>query len=79
VLSDLHEPVSLKRKVRLEQSANELLEDYAQFIGISAEDVLNVVLKKIMLNDMDFHGWMTRQGGQIPMGLLTSEAGIEAA
>lgn len=79
VPSDSEQPVILKRKVRLEQSANELLEDYAQFIGISAEDVLNVVLRKIMANDADFHGWMSRQGGQIPLGLLSSEAGIEAA
>jgi hypothetical protein len=49
VPSDAKQPVLSKRKVCLEQQANELLGD---FIGISPEDALNIVLRK-MANDAD--------------------------
>jgi len=54
----------LKRKVRLEQDTSELLEDYARVIGISAENVLNIVLKKMMANDMEFQSWLSQQNVQ---------------
>jgi len=74
----------LKRRVRLEQDASELLEDYAQFIGISAEDVLNIVLKKMIANDMEFHSWLSQQnvrqqGSQSPLGLSACVVETEAA
>jgi hypothetical protein len=74
----------LKRKVRLEQDASELLEDYAGFIGISAEDVLNIVLKKLMANDMEFQSWLSQQnvrqqGSQSPLGLSACVVETEAA
>ena len=45
------QPVLSKRKICLEQQANELLEDLARFIGTSTEDALNIVLRKMMAND----------------------------
>ena len=74
------QPVILKRKVRLEQDASELLEDYARFMGISAEDVLNIVLKKMIANDMEFQSWLSQQnvqqrGSHSPLGL--SACGVE--
>jgi hypothetical protein len=74
----------LKRKVRLEQDASELLEEYSRFIGISAEDVLNIVLKKMIGNDMEFQSWLSQQnvqqqGGQSPLGLSACVVGTEAA
>ena len=52
--SDATQPVLVKRKIRLDQQANELLEDLAQSIGISAEEVLTIVLRTMMANDRYF-------------------------
>jgi hypothetical protein len=83
VLMDSEQPVILKRKVRLEQDTSELVEDYARYIGISAEDVLNIVLKKMIANDMEFQSWLSqqnvRQQGQSPLGLPASVVETEAA
>ena len=84
MLRDSEQPVILRRKVRLEQDASELLEDYAGFIGISAEDVLNIVLKKMIANDMEFQSWLgqqdvQQQGSQSPLGLSACVVGTEAA
>ena len=84
MLRDSEQPVILKGKVRLEQDASELLEDYARFIGISAEDVLNIVLKKMIANDMEFQSWLSQQnvrqqGSQSPLGLTACVVETEAA
>jgi hypothetical protein len=84
MLRDSEQPVILKRKVRLEQDAIELLEAYAQFIGIGAEDVLNIVLKKMIANDMEFQCWLSQQNvrqpsGQLPLGLSACVVETEAA
>ena len=78
------QPVILNRKIRLEQDASELIEDYARFIGISAEDVLNIVLKKMIANDMEFQSWLSQQnveqqGSQSPLGLSACVVETEAA
>ncbi len=82
--SDAKQLVILKRRVRLEQDASELLEDYAGFIGISAENVLNIVLKKMIANDMEFQSWLSQQnveqqGSQSPLGLSACVVETEAA
>lgn len=59
--TDATQPVLVKRKIRLDQQANELLEDLAQFIGITAEEVLTIVLRTMMANDRDFQHWRRRQ------------------
>ena len=84
MLRNSKQPVILKRKVRLEQDASELLEDYAGFIGISAEDVLNIVLKNMMANDMEFQSWLSQQNvqqqsAQLPLGLSACVVETEAA
>jgi hypothetical protein len=84
VLRDSEQPVVLRRKVQLEQDASELLEDYARFIGISAEDVLNIVLKKMIGNDMGFQSWLSQQnvqqqGSQSSLGLSACVVETEAA
>ena len=82
--SDAKQPVILKRRVRLEQDASELLEDYGRFIGISAEEVLNIVLKKLIANDMEFQSWLSQQNvqqrsNQSPFGLSACVVETEAA
>jgi hypothetical protein len=75
VLSHANQPVLLMRKVHLEQQANELLEDLARFIGISAEELLNIVLRTMIANDADFQRWSSRprvQQGSGPVPLRTS-------
>ena len=84
MLRDSEQPVVLKRKVRLEQGTSELLEDYSRFIGISAEDVLNIVLKKMIANDMEFQSWLSQQnvqqqGSQSPVGFSSCVVETEAA
>jgi hypothetical protein len=84
VLRDSEQPVTLRRKFRLEQDTSELLEDYACFIGISAEEVLNIVLKKMIANDMEFQSWLSQQkvqqqGSHSPLGLSAGVVGTEAA
>ena len=84
MLRDSEQLVMLKRKVRLEPDASELLEDYAGFIGISAEDVLNMVLKKMIANDMEFQSWLSQQNvqqqsSQLPLELSACVVGTEAA
>jgi hypothetical protein len=84
VLRISEQPVILKRKIRLEQDASELLEDYARFIGICAEDVLNIVLKKLIANDMEFQSSLSqqniqKQGSQSPLGLSACAVETEAA
>ena len=84
MLRNSKQPVILKRKVRLEQDASELLEDYARFVGISAEDVLNIVLKKMIANDMEFQSWLSQQNvqqrsNQSPFGLSACVVETEAA
>jgi hypothetical protein len=61
VPSDAKQPVLSKRKIHLEHQANDLLEDLARFIGTSAEDALNIVLRKMMANDTDFQRWRCQQ------------------
>ena len=78
------QPVILKRKVRLEQHASELLEDYVRLSGISADDVLNIVLKKMIANDMEFQSWLSQenvqqQGSHSPLGLSAGVVETEAA
>lgn len=84
MLRDSEQPVTLRRKVRLEQDASELLEDYARFIGICAEDVLNIVLKKMIANEMEFQSWLShqnvqQQGSQSSLGLSVCLVETEAA
>jgi hypothetical protein len=84
VPSDAKQPVLLMRKVHLEQQANELLEDLARFIGISAEDLLNIVLRKMMANDADFQRWRSRRRVQqesspAPLGPSANAENREAA
>ena len=84
MLRHSEQPVVLRRKVQLEQDASELLEDYARFIGISAEDVLNIVLKKMIGNDMEFQSWLSQQnvqqqGSQSSLGLSACVVETEAA
>ena len=84
MLRNSEQPDILKRKVRLEQDTSEPLEDYAQFIGISAEDVLNIVLRKMIANDMEFQSWLSQQnvqpeGSQSPLGLSACAVETEAA
>jgi hypothetical protein len=72
VLSDAKQPVLLMRRIRLEQHANELLEDLARFIGIGAEELLNIVLRTMMANDADFHHWRSQrrvqqESGPVPL------------
>jgi len=52
------------RKVHFEQQANELLEDLAQFIGISEEELLNIMLRKMIANDADLERWRSQQRAQ---------------
>ena len=82
--SDSEQRVISKRKVRLEPHVGELLDDYARFIGISPEDALNIVLRKVMANDADFQSWMNQwrvqqQSGPDPLGCPSSAAEMEAA
>ena len=84
MLRDSEQLVVFKRKVRLEQDTSELLEDYSGFIGISAEDVLNIVLKKMIANDMEFQSWLSQQNvqqhdSQSPLGLSACVVETEAA
>ena len=78
------QPVISKRKVHLDQHAGELLDDYARFIGITAEDALNIVLRKMMANDTDFQSWnnqrrVQQQSATDPLGCPTSAAEMESA
>ena len=84
MLADFEQPVTLRRKVRLEQDASELLEDYARFIGIGAEDLLNIVLRRMIADDMEFQSWLShqnvqQQGSQSSLGLSGCLVKTEAA
>ena len=84
MLRDSEQPVTLRRKVRLEQDASELLEDYAGFIGISAEALLNIVLRKMIADDMEFQSWLShqnvqQQSSQSSLGLSVCVVETEAA
>ena len=80
---DWEQQVISKRRVRLEQHVGDLLEDYARFIGIAAEDALNIVLRKMMANDADFQSWKNQGKAQHhssdPIACPTSAAEMEAA
>jgi hypothetical protein len=84
MLADFEQPVTLRRKVRLEQDASELLEDYARVIGIGAEDLLNIVLRRMIADDMEFQSWLShqnvqQQGSQSSLGLSGCLVKTEAA
>jgi hypothetical protein len=64
VPSDAKQPVLLKLKVHLEQQSSELLDDLAQFIGIGSEELLGIVLRKMMANDADFWSWRSQRRAQ---------------
>ena len=72
------QPVIVKREIRLEQHVNELLEDYAQFIDSSPEDVVNSVLKKMIAKDRDYKRWKSPadHGVETP-SLATRKAGAQ--
>ena len=50
-------PGIMTREVKLEESVNELLEDYARFIQSNADHVVNAVLKKVLWRDQDYRKW----------------------
>ena len=84
MLSDAKQPVLLMRRVHLEQQANELLEDLARFIGIGAQDLLNIVLRKMMANDADFQRWRSKRRVQqesspVPLEPSATAQNTEAA
>jgi len=84
MLADFEQPVTLRRKVRLEQDTSKLLEDYAGFIGIGAEDLLNIVLRKMIADDMEFQSWLShqnvqQQGSQSSLGRFACVVETEAA
>ena len=78
MLSDAKQPVLLMRKVHLEQQANELLEDLARFIGISAEELLSLVLRKMMAKDADFQRWRSRRTVQQESSPVPLEPSVNA-
>ena len=67
---NVKQPALLMRKVHLEQQANELLEDLAQFIGISAEELLNIVLRTMIANDADLERPRSQQRAQQGSGAV---------
>jgi hypothetical protein len=76
--------VLLKRNVHLEQQANHLLEDLAWFIGISVEELPNIVLTKMMANDADSQSWRSQrrvpqEGSPAPLGPSPNAENREAA
>ena len=78
------QPVLSKRKICLEQQANELLEDLARFIGTSTEDALNIVLRKMMANDADVQNWgstrrVQQEGGPVLLQPYANAENREAA
>jgi hypothetical protein len=78
------QPVLLKRNVHLAQQANELREDLARFIGISAEELLNIVLRKMMANDANFQNWrstrrLQQEGGPVLLQPYANAKNREAA
>ena len=82
--SDSEQLLALKRKVRFEEHAGELLEDYVRFVGISEEAALNIVLRKMKANDADFQSWknqrrVQRRSDPVPMGHAASAEEMEAA
>jgi hypothetical protein len=54
------EPTIVKREIRIEQSASELLDDYARFIESRANHVVNSVLKKVLAKDRDYKCWKSQ-------------------
>src|SRR3984957_6785762 len=50
-------PGIMTREVKLEEPVNQLLEDYARFIEINADHVINAVLKKVLGRDQDYRKW----------------------
>jgi hypothetical protein len=83
VPSNAKQPVLLKRKISLEQQANERLEDLAQFIGISTEALLKIVLRTMLANDADFQSWRSQcvpqAGSPAPLGPSANAENREAA
>jgi hypothetical protein len=82
--SNSEQPLALKRKVRLEEHAGELLEDYARFIGISAEATLDIVARRMTADDADSQSWKNQRRVQrwsdpVPMGHAASAEEMEAA
>ncbi len=68
----------------VEEHAGELLEDYARFIGISAEAALDVMARRMTADDADSQSWknqrrVQRRSDPAPMGHAASEEEMEAA
>jgi hypothetical protein len=65
------EPTIVKREIRLEQPANELLDDYARFIESRPDHVVNAVLKKTLAKDRDYKRWKSqRSRGETPVPVV---------
>lgn len=82
--SDAKQPVLLKRKIHLEQQANDLLEDLARFIGISAEESPNIVLREMVAHYADCQRWrskrrVSQEGRPVPLQPSANAANREAA
>jgi hypothetical protein len=78
VPSDAKQQVLSMRRVHLEQQSNELLDDLARCIGISAEELLNIVLRKMMANDADFQRWRSRRRVQLESSPVPLEPSANA-
>jgi hypothetical protein len=53
----------VRHRTRLDQETNETLYAYAQFLGESAEYVLNQVIDTVLAKDKDFVQWRTEHPG----------------
>jgi len=76
--------LALKRNVRLEEHAGELVEDYARFIGIKAEAALDTVAGRMTADDADSQRWknqrrVQRRSDPVPVGHAASAEKMEAA
>lgn len=69
------EPTIVKREIRLEQPANELLDDYARFIESRPDHVVNAVLKKTLAKDRDYKRWKSQRTGIETASLTARKVG----
>lgn len=59
-------PVTIERRIQLEEPVSRLLDDYCKFVDCTPDYVANFALKKMLARDPEYKRWKASQSQTAP-------------
>ena len=59
-------PVTVERRLQLDEPVSKLLDDYCKFVDCTPDYVANFALKKMLARDPEYRKWKTSQSAATP-------------